>query len=102
VGDYKTFVQGSVIHQSSTTYSLEASRYLAGDTPAFTTFDFSAGTAMGNWHVEAYVENAFDKRGELGRIAQCATDYCFSHYHSYPIKPMNFGVKFGPEVLTLT
>jgi iron complex outermembrane receptor protein len=99
LGDYKTFVQGSVIHQSSTTYSLEASRYLAGDTPAFTTFDFSAGAAMGNWHVTAYVENAFDKRGQLGKTSECddALNYCVTNAKVYPIKPMQFGIKFGQE-----
>jgi iron complex outermembrane receptor protein len=98
VGDYESFVQGSVIHQSSSTSQLDQTENaLMGDLPSFTTFDFSAGTGMHNWKLEAYIENAFDKRGELGRIAQCAADYCFSHYHSYPIKPMNFGVKFGQK-----
>jgi iron complex outermembrane receptor protein len=99
VGDYKTFVQGSVIHQSSTTYSLESSRYLAGDTPAFTTFDFSAGAAKDNWHIEAYVANAFDKRGQLGKLSECSDvlNYCVSNAKVYPIKPMQFGIKFGQQ-----
>jgi iron complex outermembrane receptor protein len=97
VGEYKSFVQGSVIHQSSTTYSLESTRYLAGDTPAFTTFDFSAGTAKDNWHIEFYVENAFDKRGQLGKLSECndALGYCLSNAKIYPVKPMQFGLKFG-------
>jgi iron complex outermembrane receptor protein len=99
VGDYKSFVQGSVIHQSSTTFSLETNRFLAGDTPAFTTFDFSAGTGKDNWHLEAYVENAFDKRGELGRLAECNDQlgYCASNAKVYPIRPMQFGIKFGQK-----
>jgi iron complex outermembrane recepter protein len=99
VGDFKTFVQGSVIHQSSTTYSLETSRYLVGDTPAFTTFDFSAGAAKDNWHVEAYVENAFDKRGQLGRLSECGDSlgYCYANAKVYPIRPMQFGIKFGQQ-----
>jgi len=100
VGDYKSFVQGSVIHQSSTTYSLEApANALVGNTPSFTTFDFSAGTALSNWHVEAYIENAFDKRGDLGHLSECADalGYCWAHTKVYPIKPMNFGIKFGQK-----
>jgi outer membrane receptor protein involved in Fe transport len=99
VGDYKAFVQGSVIHQNSTTYSLEASRYIAGDTPKFTTFDFSVGAAKDNWHVEAYIENAFDKRGQLGKLSECddALNYCVSNAKVYPIKPMQFGIKFGQQ-----
>jgi outer membrane receptor protein involved in Fe transport len=98
VGDYASFLQGSVIHQGTSTSQLDVGKNaLMGNLPEFTTFDFSTGTGMHNWTVEAYIENAFDKRGELGRIAQCANDYCYSNYRSYPIKPMNFGVKFGQK-----
>jgi iron complex outermembrane receptor protein len=99
VGEYKSFAQGSVIHQSSTTYSLESTRFIVGDTASFTTFDFSAGTALNNWHVEAYIENAFDKRGQLGKNVECNDflGYCASHPKVYPISPMKFGVKFGQK-----
>ena len=98
VGIYDSFVQGSVIHQSSTTFSLtENDNALVGDSPAFTTFDVSAGTALNNWTVEAYIENVFDKRGELGRVSQCGAAYCFANPRIYPIKPMNFGIKFGQK-----
>jgi hypothetical protein len=51
-----------------------------------------------DWHLEAYVENAFDKRGELARVTQCTSaDICYADYHVYPIKPMVFGVKFGEK-----
>jgi len=100
MGDYKSFVQMSVAHQSSTSFSLEATRIYAGDTPAFTTVDFSAGTAMNNWHIEAFVENAFDKRGQLGKNSECndlVAHYCLLNAHVYPIKPMQFGLKFGQK-----
>jgi outer membrane receptor protein involved in Fe transport len=100
VGEYKSFAQVSIAHQSSTTFSLEATSVYAGDTPSFTTVDFSAGTGINNWHVEAYIENAFDKRGELGKNSECndlAAHYCLLNAHVYPIKPMQFGVKFGQK-----
>jgi outer membrane receptor protein involved in Fe transport len=99
VGDYQSFVQGAVIHQSSSTSDLQTVQNdLTGNLPHFTTFDFSAGTGMKNWHLEAYIENAFDKRGELGRPTQCTSAaICYADYHVYPIKPMNFGVKFGQK-----
>jgi predicted Zn-dependent protease len=68
-----------------------------GNLPKFTTFDFATGTGKNNWHLEAYIENLFDKQGQLGRINQCAFAYCYEHYRIYPIKPMNFGVKFGQK-----
>lgn len=99
VGDYESFVQGTVIHQGSSTSQLQqTSPYnLEPNLPKFTTFDFSTGTGMHDWHVEAYVENLFDKQGQLGRIAQCADAYCYQNSRIYPIKPMNFGVKFGQK-----
>jgi iron complex outermembrane recepter protein len=99
VGDYASFVQGVVIHQSSSTSALETyQNELTGNLPHFTTFDLSAGTGMKNWHLEAYIENVFDKRGELARVTQCTSaDTCYADYRVYAIKPMNFGVKFGQK-----
>jgi len=98
VGAYPSFAQASMVHQGGTTYSLEPHpNELVGDTPAFTTFDLSVGTALNNWNLEAYVENVFDRRGELGRVSECAADYCYQNPRIYPIKPMNFGIKFGQK-----
>jgi iron complex outermembrane recepter protein len=100
VGNYKSYVQGSVEHQSSTTYSLESTRFYAGDTPPFTTFDVSAGTGKDNWHLEAYIVNLFDERGEIGKNSECNDllyHYCLLNAHVYPTKPMQFGIKFGQK-----
>ncbi len=99
VGDYQSFVQGVVIHQSSSTSALQTVQNdLTGNLPHFTTVDFSVGTGMKDWHVEGYIENAFDKRGELSRVTQCTSAaICYSDYRVYGIKPMNFGVKFGQK-----
>jgi iron complex outermembrane recepter protein len=99
LGDYQSFVQGSIIHQSGSTSALQTYiNDLTGNLPHFTTFDFSVGTGMKNWHLEGYIENAFDKRGELSRQTQCTSAaVCYSDYHVYAIKPMNFGVKFGQK-----
>jgi iron complex outermembrane receptor protein len=97
VGTYSSFVQGTVFYQSSTTYSLEATRTFAGTTPAFGTFNLSAGTGMNNWNVEVFIENLFDKRGQLGKNSECndGVHYCLLNAHVYPVKPMQFGLKFG-------
>ena len=98
VGNYQNFVQATVIHQGSSTSQLDQilNSYM-GNLSQFTTVDFAAGTGMKNWHLSAYIENAFDKRGELGRNAECASANCYTDYHVYPIKPMIFGVKFGQQ-----
>jgi outer membrane receptor protein involved in Fe transport len=97
-GRLNSFVQGSLVYQSGTTYSLEATRNFAGPTPAFGTFNLSAGTGANNWNVEAFIENLFDKRGELGKNSECndlAAHYCLLNAHIYPVKPMQFGLKFS-------
>ena len=98
VGQYDSFVQGSLVHQGSKTYSLQ-SRFndIVGDIPSFTSFDLSAGTGMGNWRLEAYIENVFDKRGIIGRVSECGAAACVANTRAYGIKPMNFGVKFGQK-----
>jgi len=97
-GDYKNFLQATVIHQGSSTSQLnQVLNEEMGDLPRFTTFDFSVGTGMKNWQLQAYIENAFDTRGQLGRTAECASANCYTEYHVYPIKPMNFGMKFGEK-----
>jgi hypothetical protein len=53
---------------------------------------------------------AVEQAGEILKVApnhplatlllgtnQCAFAYCYEHYRIYPIKPMNFGVKFGQK-----
>jgi iron complex outermembrane receptor protein len=99
VADYLSFVQATVIHQGSSTSQLQqtAPYNLEPNLPKFTTFDFSAGTGRNNWHLETYIENAFDKQGQLGRISQCGVAYCYVNSRIYPIKPMNFGIKFGQK-----
>jgi len=98
VGEYKSFAQVSVAHQSSTTFSLESTSIYAGNTPSFTTVDFALGAALNNWHIEAFINNAFDKRGELGKNSECndlTAHYCLLNAHIYPVKPMQYGIKFG-------
>jgi len=99
LGDYRNYLQAGAIHQSSSTSALVvAQNDETGNTPHFTTFDFGAGTAFKNWHLDAYIENAFDERGQLARALQCTSAaVCYSDYHVYPIKPMNFGIKFGQK-----
>ena len=54
-GEFDSFVQGSVFHQSSTRNDLQDPiAALMGDSPAFTTFDFSAGFGRNNWQLSGF------------------------------------------------
>jgi outer membrane receptor protein involved in Fe transport len=98
VGDYKSFVQASVIHQSAANSALQSDvEAILGQTPGYTSADFSVGTAMGNWTSELYIENAFDERGQLNRYGECGADYCYQNARVIPIKPRIFGIKFGQK-----
>jgi iron complex outermembrane receptor protein len=108
MGDKKPFVQGVVNYQGSTRAGLLDSDTLPaadpitgvirdqyGFTKGFATFDFSAGIKIGDISVEAFIENAFDKRGILSKSASCGLSECNFAARLYPIKPQLFGVKFG-------
>jgi iron complex outermembrane recepter protein len=90
------FVQASIAHQGGTrTALLDDEAAALGGTRAFTTADFSAGINWDSWRIEAFIQNAFDKRGELGRGTFCATGFCAPFARTYPIQPQLFGIKFG-------
>lgn len=95
-GAVKSFLQASMLHQSGTrTYLGEPEATLLGPTKGFTTFDFSAGGETGNWTFEVFIQNAFDKRGDLSHNLVCAPIYCGPFARIYPVKPQLFGIKVG-------
>ena len=92
------FVQGTVFHQGGTRSFLTDADFAAvGGTRGFTTFDFSAGLKWDSWRIEAYIQNAFDKRGALTLNTACATQICGQFSRVYPVKPQIFGVKAGVD-----
>jgi iron complex outermembrane receptor protein len=98
IGEYKSFLQASVNHQSGTTqYLTTANEAIIGPTKGFTTFDFSAGTAHGNWTASLFIQNAFDKRGILSKNSVCTPGICGAFARLYPIKPQFFGIRFGQK-----
>ncbi len=98
LGGSDAFVQGSVNHQGGTRAALLNDDVAdLGYTKQFTTFDFSAGTKIGSISVEAFIQNAFDKRGQLSRSTSCAITQCNVNYRVYPIKPQLFGLRFGQK-----
>ncbi len=96
IGSSDAFVQGSLNAQSGVrTFLLDADNAATGETSGFATFDFSAGIKVSDFSIEAFIQNAFDKRGELTRNTSCGPSYCGQYYRSYPIKPQFFGLRVG-------
>lgn len=97
-GERKSFVQASVNHQGKSTSQLTArEQAVIGSTRKFTTFDFSAGTTFGDISFEAFIQNAFDKRGILSINTVCTPNICGGGARSFPIKPQIFGIKIGQK-----
>lgn len=91
-------VQAAVFHQGGTRSFLTDADFAAvGPTRGFTTFDFSAGLKWDAWRIEAYIQNAFDKRGALSLNTACATQICGQYSRVYPTKPQIFGIKAGVD-----
>jgi iron complex outermembrane recepter protein len=97
-GDNKAFAQASMQYQGGTRSFLTDDEFAAvGSTRSFTTFDFAAGTNFGRFSVEAYIQNAFDKRGALSLNTFCATSFCGQYARTYPVKPQIFGLRVGTK-----
>ena len=100
-GNLKNFLQAGMNHQSGTTqYLTTEGEAIVGPTKGFTTFDFSAGTGMGNWTASIFIQNAFDKRGILSKNSVCAVGppvFCGNYARLYPIKPQFMGIRFGQK-----
>ena len=108
IGSVDGFVQGSVNHQSSSSSLLGIiDDSVLGDSPGFTTFDFSIGGKKGNYTFQLFIQNAFDKRGSLSHNAQISpADYennagvlgsTAGYTRTLPIKPQFFGIKLGTK-----
>ena len=98
MGQLNTFVQGTFAYQSGVTYSLEDTRLIVPPTKAFGTFNLSAGIGQNSWTLQAYINNLFDERGQLGRNSECNDGlfhYCLNNTHVLPSAPMQFGLQFG-------
>lgn len=94
----KAFVQASMFFQDGTRSFLTDADFAAiGATKGFVTFDLSAGMHIGDWKVEAFIENLFDRRGQLSLNTYCATTFCGPYRRVYPTKPRFFGLKLGTE-----
>jgi len=113
LGDYKVYVQGAALYQSSATQDLNvsqnnlltcatlaiaATQTAAGKsctTPGFLSFDFAGGVKMGKWSVDLFIQNAFDKRGILTTNTFCSITFCAGSSRNFTIKPQFFGIKFS-------
>ncbi len=95
-GDARFYVQGAALYQTSATQDLNVDQNaLYGNTAGFVSFDFSAGIRKENWTLDLFIQNAFDKRGELTKNTFCSIDFCSGSARTFIIKPQFFGIRWG-------
>ena len=96
VGEFSAYLQGAALYQTGATQDLNVSdNALLGNTKGFISFDFSGGVKKDNWSVTLFIQNAFDKRGELTKNTFCSITFCSGSSRTFAIKPQFFGVRFG-------
>lgn len=96
LGNYRAYIQAAALYQTGATQDLDTiNARLLGDTAGFVSFDFSAGIKKDNWHADLFIQNAFDRRGNLTTNAYCVITLCADSARSFPIRPQFYGVKFG-------
>ena len=69
---------------------------LGGPNRAYGVADFSTGFGNDSFSVELFVNNAFDKRADITRFAQCREEICSKPY-IVTNQPRTVGVKFGQK-----
>jgi iron complex outermembrane recepter protein len=108
IGEMQAFVQGSAVHVGERTSDLRiAERGILGNLPAYSLFDFSAGISKNNWAVDFFVDNLFDKIGQISRFTECAEAVCGAsgvvpqypdgQVYVVPTHPRMVGVRFSQK-----
>ncbi len=83
------------VYQTNAYASLRTSEQrVIGDLPAYGTIDAAIGGDWGSWSTEFYIQNAFDRRGDVTRYTTCVPSVC-SLVNVIPIKPRLLGVDIG-------
>lgn len=95
-GSLDDFAQFTMHAQTMSTSNLDTTKNaLLGNTPGFVSFDFSTGVSKDSWTLTAFIENIFDRRGQLSKNTFCAIEYCSGSSRTMPIKPQYFGLKYS-------
>ena len=98
MGDYDTYIQGAALYQTGATQNLNVyNNELLGNTPGFVSFDFSAGVSRDDWNVTLFIQNAFDRRGQLTKNTFCSIAFCSNSSRTFTIRPQFFGIRFGRD-----
>lgn len=97
IGALDAFAQAAFVYQSDTRSALVPfDEAILGKNRSYGIADFSVGVGDGSWSAELFINNAFDKRADITRFAQCREEMCTKPY-IVTNQPRIIGVKFGQK-----
>lgn len=113
LGALSAFLQGAALYQTGSTQDLNVNSNnllvcpeiaeemtdanKSCSTKGFVSFDFSGGIKTDSWSLTLFIQNAFDKRGQLTKNTFCSIDFCAGSSRTFAIKPQFFGIRFGQK-----
>jgi outer membrane receptor protein involved in Fe transport len=102
MGGFESFVQGSLLHQTSATSALiPADNELLRTMDGYSVLDLSAGIGRDNYSLTFFVNNATDERASIYHYAECAVyspskvPLCGPQPYFVTNKPRTFGIRFS-------
>lgn len=97
IGSLDAFAQAAFVYQSETRSALVPfDSAILGNNRPYGIADFAVGVSNGSFTTELFVNNAFDKRADISRFAQCREEMCIKPY-IVTNQPRTIGVKFGQK-----
>ncbi len=108
IGGLQAYFQGAVVHVGERTSDLRiAERDILGNLPSYSMLDLSTGIAKDSWSLDLFIDNVFDKRGQLYRYTECAEAVCGAagvvpqypngQVYTAPTHPRMIGVRFSQK-----
>jgi iron complex outermembrane receptor protein len=97
LGGFDAHLQGALAYVGSRWADLRTEqRAILGKVESYTVANFAAGIGRDSWTAELFVDNAFDRRGQLDRWAQCDAAVCgVTGTYITPTRPRSVGLRFG-------
>lgn len=107
--DVRAHVQTTLDYQSSSwpdlrlqaanpiTGAMQPLRSALGQQRSFATVDLNAGFVWDNWHIDLFLKNAFDKRADLYRYAECTAQVCGGETYINTNKPRAIELRLGQD-----
>jgi len=119
IADFKAFVEAAGVYVGARWADLRSAEYsdstsaagvvtatytgnpraILGREAAYELINLSTGLEHGAFHYSLYINNVFDKRGELDRFAECDAVKCgLASSYIVPTQPRTIGIRFGQKL----